>query len=247
MAGMYKSVACQLYLTLGGGFLGASVFATGLIAITLTSAELFTGDSLVFIASVLGRRVSIRSLLRNWTVSWIFNFCGCLVFASLLGYASGCLKDAGQVDYAVKYATKKADAPWVSIFIKGIGGNFLVCLGVWQASTAQSVASKILALWFPVQAFVNLGFEHSVANMYYIPVGMMYGADISIYRLLFQALLPATLGNIIGGGFFIGFVYWYVFDSMAADIHAVAGISRGIRRVDDYVKSSRHLSHHHDD
>ena len=89
MAGIYIAMAGQLYLTVGGGILGAALFPTGLIAVVLTSAELFTGDALVFIAGVLGGKVTVRKLVRNWTVSWIMNFVGCLFWAGLFGYASG--------------------------------------------------------------------------------------------------------------------------------------------------------------
>jgi formate/nitrite transporter FocA (FNT family) len=98
--------------------------------------------------------------------------------------------------------------------LKGIGANFMVCVGVWQAMCAEEVAGKILALWFPISAFVIMGFEHCVANQFMIPIGMMLGADISIKELLLEALLPATLGNIVGGGILVGGIYWYVYDSM---------------------------------
>jgi len=117
MAGMFKSVACQQYLTLGGGFVGAAVFPVGLIAITLTGAELFTGDSLIFVASIFGQRVSLWSLLRNGSVSWLFNLFGCLLFAAMLGYGSNSLEDSGQADFAVETALKKAyHSPGITSF-----------------------------------------------------------------------------------------------------------------------------------
>jgi formate transporter len=212
MAGIYIAFAGQMFLTLNGGLLGAIFFPTGILAVMLTSAELFTGDALVFVASVLGNKVSIWSLLRNWTVAWIFNFAGCLVWASALGYASGAL-DAHK-DFSVQVAMKKVSASWIQIFLKAIGANFLVCLAVWQSTCAEEAAGKILALWFPVASFVIMGFDHAIANQFLIPMGMMFGADISISKLVFHALLPATLGNIVGGGICIGAVYWFVFDSM---------------------------------
>lgn len=215
MAGIYIAMAGHLFLSVGGGVLGAALFPTGLIAVVLASGELFTGDALIFIASLLGGQVKARSLLRNWTVAWIFNFSGCLVWAALLGYCSDALTDVGQADFAIAVARKKAFQPWVNIFLKGIGANFMVCIGVWQATCAEEVAGKILAIWFPIAGFVLMGFDHCIANQFLIPLGMMMGAkDISVVRLLFQALLPATLGNVIGGGILVGAVYWYVFDSM---------------------------------
>lgn len=217
MAGVYIAMSGHLFIAVGGGVLGAAVFPTGLIAVVLTSAELFTGDALVFVASVLGGKVGFGKLLRNWTVSWVMNFAGCLFWAAVLGYASGSLEDLGRAELAVEIALKKANQPWWSIFLKAIGANFLVCVGVWQATCAEEVAGKILAIWFPISAFVMMGFDHVVANQFFIPVGMMYGADISVSHLLFRALLPASLGNIVGGGLFVGAVYWYVYDSMTSD------------------------------
>jgi formate/nitrite transporter len=234
IAGTYIALAGQIFLQLNGGLLGAIFFPTGIIATVFTSAELFTGDALVFVASVLGNKVSIWSLLRNWTVSWIFNFVGSLVWASLLGYASGAL-DA-QKDFVIAVAMKKVSATWIQIFIKAIGANFLVCLGVWQATCAEEAAGKILALWFPVAGFVIMGFDHVIANQFLIPMGMMFGADISISHLLFHALLPATLGNIIGGGICIGAVYWYVFDSMGNSIYLLS-------RIRWHAHGKHHLDH----
>eukprot|EP00980_Cylindrotheca_fusiformis_P000771 scaffold184_cov125-Cylindrotheca_fusiformis.AAC.6 len=219
MAGIYIGMAGHLYLSLDAGVLGAAMFPVGLLAVILTSAELFTGDSLVFVASVLGKKVSFKKLLRNWSVSWIMNFAGCLVWASVIAYASDSLEDLHKVDVAVHVALKKAKQPWLNIFLKAIGANFMVCVGYWQATCAEEVAGKVLALWFPIASFVMLGFDHCIANQFLIPIGMMLGADISVKELLFEALLPATLGNILGGGFLVGGVYWYVFDTMRAKVH----------------------------
>jgi len=231
MAGIYIAMAGHLFLAVGGGVLGSALFPTGLMAVILTSAELFTGDALVFIASVLGRRVTFSKLLRNWTVSWVMNFAGCLFWASVMVYASDALVDLDRVDFAVAVSLKKTKESWLGIFLKGIGANFMVCVGVWQATCAEEVAGKILALWFPIAAFVMLGFDHCIANQFLIPVGMMYGADISVSHLFLHALLPATLGNIVGGGFLVGAVYWYVYDSMASSKALVHGIRESLFRT----------------
>lgn len=154
MAGFYIGMASHLYLAVGGGVLGAAFFPTGLIAVVLTSGELFTGDSLVFIASVLGGRVHFKYLVRNWTVSWIMNFVGCMAWSLILAYGSTALEDVGAAELAVHVALKKANQPWWTIFAKGIGANFCVCVGVWQATCAEETAGKILGLWFPITGFV---------------------------------------------------------------------------------------------
>lgn len=139
-----------MFLVAGGGILGASLFPAGLLAVVLTSGELFTGDALVFVAAVLGGRVSFKYLVRNWTVSWICNFAGCLAWAYFMAYASDAIDDSGAHDFAVKVAYKKVGQKWVQILLKGIGANLMVCLSVWQATCAEEVAGKVLALWFPV-------------------------------------------------------------------------------------------------
>jgi formate transporter len=253
MAGIYIAMSGHLYLAAGGGILGSALFPTGLIAVTLTSAELFTGDALVFVASVLGRRVSAYKLVRNWTVSWFMNFAGSLFWAGALAYASDSLVALDKVDLAIEVALKKTHPTWVAIFLKAIGANFMVCVGVWQATCAEEVAGKVLALWFPVTAFVLLGFDHCIANQFLIPVGMMYGADISISTLLFHSLLPATLGNVVGGGILVGAVYWYVYDSMTSSKALVLGIREHIFKskkrssameFDNEMKSApQHMEH----
>jgi formate/nitrite transporter FocA (FNT family) len=157
MAGLYIAMASHLYLAIGGGVLGAAFFCTGLIAVLLTGAELFTGDALVFVAAVLGGQVSIRSLCRNWTISWFGNMVGCLLWAYFMVYLPDSLEDKNE--YAIKVALAKANQPWGAIFLKGIGANFMVCLGVWQFTCAEEVAGKVLALFFPNYRFCGYGFR----------------------------------------------------------------------------------------
>lgn len=214
-AGCYKSIACQLYLTVGGGILGAVLFPVGMIAIIFTGAELFTSDSLFLVTAYLAGEIPYYKVVRNLTLSWIFNFVGCLFWGGLLAQVSGQLEDADAIDYAVYTAENKANQPWGQIFLKGIGANFLIGIALWQASTCKDGAGKILGTWFPIMTFVMLGFEHCVASMFFLPVGMWNGADVSVVTMLFLQLLPATLGNMVGGGICMGVVYWFLYDSMA--------------------------------
>lgn len=228
MAGCYKSIACQIYLTVGGGVLAAALFPVGLIAIILTGAELFTSDALYLVGTYLGGKIHYGKLARNMAVSWIFIYIGCLFWAGFLAYLSGQLADADAVEFAVYTAEHKAHQPWGQIFLKGIGANFLICLANMQALTSGDVAGKILGIWFPVMAFVVLGFDHCVANMYYITLGMWYGANVTIVQLLFLALLPATLGNMVGGGVLMGVVYWILYDSMASRERLIARLREAL-------------------
>lgn len=140
----------------------------------LTGGELFTGDVCIFVSSVLGGQVSWRFLARNCTVAWIVNFLGCLTWAGFIAYLSNALEDVGQAEFAMEYAVNKAVQPWGNVLLKGIGANFMVCLGVWLWNCAEDVVSgKLLVLYYPITGFVITGMEHSIANMFYIPVGMI--------------------------------------------------------------------------
>ena len=108
-------------------------------------------------------------------------------------------------------AVAKVSMSWITVFLKGIGANWLVCLAVWLGMSSSGTAGKFIGLWFPVMGFVAIGYEHSIANMFFIPLGMLQGADISVYDFLVSNLIPATLGNIIGGALFVGSFYWYAY------------------------------------
>mmetsp|Transcript_21271 Transcript_21271/g.43605 ORF Transcript_21271/g.43605 Transcript_21271/m.43605 type:complete len:385 (+) Transcript_21271:155-1309(+) len=228
MAGIYIAMAGQIFLSVGGGVLGAGLFSAGLLGVVLTSGELFTGDALVFVAALLGGRVKASSVARNWTVSWCVNFVGCLAWAFVIGYASDALQDLGKAEYAVAVAEKKAGQTFLGTFLKGIAANFMVCVGVWQATCAEEVSGKVLALWFPITGFVASGFDHCIANQFFFPLGMFLGADVTVGNM-FLKLLAATMGNIVGGGFFVGAVYWYVFDSMQSVQQLKSRIRTGLR------------------
>lgn len=182
---------------------GAS-FPLGLILVVFMGAELFTGNNAHLIPAALSRRISPLFVIGHWAWVWLFNFVGSLFFVYFFIYLTG-LVDADPFHSAIiDIAQKKTSQSFGVIFLKGIGANWLVCLAVWLGLTARDAAGRLLALWWPVMAFVVMGFEHSIANMFYIPLGMMQGANISLYNLFIDNLLPATLGNIIGGAFFVG-------------------------------------------
>ncbi len=114
-----------------------------------------------------------------------------------------------QVSYLQVKAVKSIT--WVQALIRGIGCNWLVCLAVYMAVASDDIIGKIVGIWVPIMAFVTLGFEHSVANMFFIPLGMFLGAKISVVQLLWNNLIPVTIGNIIGGALFVACAYWYVY------------------------------------
>ncbi len=174
----------------------------------MAGAELFTGNNLIVIAWVQ-RDISILQLLRNWIIVYLANFVGAMLTAFFILH-SGALDLAGGTVRATAFeiANLKANLGFSKAFISGILCNALVCLAIWLSMAAHSVSGKILAIAFPITAFVTLGFEHSIANMYFLGLFVLQ-PDSSISLLnLSQNLLPVTLGNIIGGSGLVALVYW---------------------------------------
>ena len=191
--------------------LGGIAFSLGLILVVVGGAELFTGNNLIVMAWA-DRKVTTKQIMRNWSLVYFANLIGA-IGAALLMFWSGALSvDSNAVaDTALNIANAKINLDPLQAFIKGILCNALVCLAVWLCFAAHDVASKILAIVFPISAFVALGFEHSVANMYFIPLGMLIsGGEISVIEFL-RNLIPVTLGNIVGGSLFVAIVYWIIY------------------------------------
>lgn len=187
--------------------LGGLIFSTGLILVVVAGAELFTGNALIVMAWV-DRRVSLRSLLRNWSYAFFGNLVGALGVVGLMtcsGLLTGAVGETAQKIAAAKLALGPVEA-----FTRGILCNMLVCLAVWLSFAARSVTDKILAIVFPITAFVLLGYEHSIANMYLIPAGWAAGAPVDIPGFLGN-LLPVTLGNVVGGAGGVALTYWLAY------------------------------------
>ena len=161
----------------------------------VTGGELFTGNTALVTAAYKEGEVSGKDLAKNWITSYIGNFVGSLVLA-YLAYKSGTLASGPA---AAAIATAKCSLPWDVAFVRGILCNWLVCMAVYMASGCSTMIGKMTAVWFPISAFVALGLDHSVANMFIIPLGMLRGADITIKSMFVKNLIPVTLGNIVGG------------------------------------------------
>jgi formate/nitrite transporter len=199
--------------------IGGAVFSVGLMLVVIAGAKLFTGNNLILL-SVLDRQVRIRALLRNWTIVYIANFAGALLLV-LLMYWSGLWKAGGGAVglAALKVADAKVNLTFLEAFSRAILCNWLVCLAVWMAVSARDVVGKIFAIFFPIMAFVASGFEHSIANMYFIPIGLAMkwqglaeaSANLTIGGMFVKNLIPVTLGNIVGGAFFVAALYWIVY------------------------------------
>jgi formate transporter len=197
-------------------FLFGALFPLGLVLVVIAGAELFTSDCAVIPFGILHKKLKLKSLFRIWTIVYIGNFVGGLIVAYLFAFKTGILQADPWLSAAKHLAEHKASGSFITIFIKGIGANWLVCMAVWVAYAAKDVGGKIIGMWFPVMCFVAFGFEHSIANMFFIPTAMLLGSDISVYQLLIGNLLPATLGNIVGGALFVAVPYWYMFKNNLA-------------------------------
>lgn len=200
--------------TLGFGptrLLGGMAFSLGLVLVIIGGAELFTGNNLIVMAWA-DRKVSTAALLRNWGLVYCGNFAGAAATALLVAYSGVLDLNGGAIrQTAVSIATSKLALDPVEAFLRGVLCNVLVCLAVWLSFAARRVSGKVLAIIFPIAAFVGAGFEHSVANMYAIPLAMFSG-DIAVDLAGFAGnLIFVTAGNIVGGGVLVAFVYWAVY------------------------------------
>jgi formate/nitrite transporter len=145
--------------------------------------------------------------------SYSGNLAGSLFVAFFLAYQSNLLNVPPWLSCVINISQEKVSQHFWVLLLRGIGCNWLVCLAIWLAIASDDVTGKILGIWFPIMAFVALGFEHYIANMFFIPLGIYYGAQVSWYQFFVVNLIPVTLGNIIGGSFFVGVIYWFVYES----------------------------------
>jgi formate transporter len=199
--------------------LGGLTFSLGLILVVVAGAELFTGNNLIVMAWA-SRRVSTLKLLRNWAIVYAGNFVGAAATALLLYAGRQYELGGGAVaDQAVAIAATKTGYGWWQALVLGMFCNALVCLAVWLCYSARSTADKVLAIIPPIAAFVAAGFEHSVANMYFIPYGLLVESteaipdvpDLTWSSFLWANLVPVTIGNIVGGAVMVGVVYWFIY------------------------------------
>jgi formate/nitrite transporter len=237
MAGVYIGFGAQLctlvthdlsqYVGVGfAKFIGGSVFTVGLMLVVIAGAELFTGNCLMLIGP-LTRNITIKGMLRNWFFVYLANFVGSLLLVIIM-YFSGLWKlgNLGVGSAALKIAVGKTSLPFVEAFFRGVGCNWLVCLAVWLAIAGKDSISKIFGIFFPIMAFVASGFEHSIANMYFIPIGLFLKGNANLVsaaglaetinnltwsNFIVKNLIPVTLGNIIGGAFFVAGAYYLVY------------------------------------
>lgn len=203
---------------------GAMTFATGLMMVVLTGAELFTGNVMMTFA-VIEKRTSLMKLIRNWTLVYIGNLVGSIILATLI-YFSGCSHNSHEALGVLGLTTAytKATLPLAEAFTRGILCNWLVCMAIWMASSSRHVIGKIFAIFFPIVTFVASGYEHSIANMYFLTNGLFLKntpavvaasgltADqlsaLNLKTCIFGNLIPVTLGNMVGALVFVVLLFW---------------------------------------
>ncbi len=191
--------------------LAGLAFSLGLVLVVVGGAELFTGNNLVVMAWA-ARKITTGQLLRNWALVYVANLVGALGSALMMWWSGALGLGGGAVaETAIAIAEAKVALGFTEALFRGILCNVLVCLAVWLSFAAHDVPGKVLAIIFPISAFVALGFEHSVANMYLIPIAMLAGAESATAAGFLANLIPVTLGNIVGGGGFVALVYWLIY------------------------------------
>ena len=213
-----------------GKFLAGTIFGTGLMMVVLCGGELFTGNSLIFLG-VLDRQIPLSRMLRNWVFVYLGNLLGSVIVALLVVHSGQLSSAAAELGgMTVKIAVGKVGSSFGTNLLLGILCNFLVCLAVWMATAARDVAGKIWSTFFPIMLFVTSSFEHSVANMYYIPAGILAKGipayaeaamalgvtETQLNNLNWQTLwtgnlIPVTIGNIIGGCLCVALPYWFAY------------------------------------
>jgi formate transporter len=253
LAGAYIAFAGLLAITVSAGldpktwgglvtlFTG-TVFALGLVLVVIAGSELLTGNMALIPLAVLGRRAGLGGLSKNFLFVTIGNLAGSLFVAYFLAVKTGVVTAEPSITRLASIATAKGvtESDW-QIFLRAIGCNWLVCLAVWMALGAEDIGGKVLAIFFPIMAFVAMGFDHVVANMFFLPAGIFahvqgVGWDDAINNWIF-----AFLGNLVGAALFVGGAYWYLYargmpeepgDTPHGDVAADVGDDRGAFRTD---------------
>ena len=220
-AGMFVAFGGLFALSTAGGAAGVEpgvrkllagvTFEVALVFIVVFGGDLFTGNTMTMTVGWLVRAVKGRDVARVLVISYLFNFLGAVVGAAFFGYFTELFWAQPYHTYVVELTMAKLTAPLYVLFLKGIACNWLVCLAVFISLSAESIEGKILASALPVTTFAAIGFEHCVANMFYVPLGLMYGAPSNFGVFIYYNLLLVTLGNIIGGAFFMGAAVWWVY------------------------------------
>eukprot|EP00274_Cyanoptyche_gloeocystis_P001364 CAMPEP_0196654310 /NCGR_PEP_ID=MMETSP1086-20130531/4016_1 /TAXON_ID=77921 /ORGANISM="Cyanoptyche gloeocystis , Strain SAG4.97" /LENGTH=427 /DNA_ID=CAMNT_0041985995 /DNA_START=24 /DNA_END=1307 /DNA_ORIENTATION=- len=240
LAGLYTGFGATSAITCGYGLppqwiipgpglrslVFGAVFPVGIILVVFTGAELLTGNMMIDVIDLIHRRSkkTLIGVLRNWTLSWIGNFAGALFCSYFLAYQTGLFAAEPFLSAVKGIAEKKVNIllPY-QIFLRAIGCNTLVCLSIFCNLAADDVFGKCFALWFPIMTFAAIGYEHVVANMFFIPCGLFYGADeyVSWGVAIYKNILLVTAGNLVGAIVMCDFFFWFGFGRVFMDAHPI--------------------------
>jgi formate/nitrite transporter len=236
IAGAYVSLGFSTCLMVGGNLIeapsnpnkelvnvgyfklifGAVGFPFGFTAIVICGGELFTSLCAYMMCSWWEKKTSAWDGIRILVISWVFNFIGCVGVAGLL--LSSQVFSNGRDRYTIYLAEEKVENSWIVTFVRGIFANWLVGIATWMSTAAQDLTGKAVGIWLPISAFVMLGFQHCVANMFLLTFAMMLGANISVYQLFVMNLIPSSLGNWIGGAIIVATLYCFSYGEPSFDI-----------------------------
>ncbi|MFB4164264.1 formate/nitrite transporter family protein [Alteribacillus sp. JSM 102045] len=187
-------------------FIGGAVFPVGLIFVLLAGGELVTGNMMAVSTARFTGKIKTIQVLKNWVIITITNFIGAVFVAYFFGHILGLTETGPYLEKTVEVAGAKLEDPFIEAFISGIGANWLVCLAVWLNYSSDDLGGKILGIWFPIMAFVAIGFQHVVANMFVIPAAIFAG--YYSWWEYFENFVAVFLGNMVGGAIFVGGFYW---------------------------------------
>lgn len=218
-AGAFISLGFLLYIrvtaNLTGGLtglssmIGASVFPIGLILTLIAGGELLTGNMMVVPLAKFANKIKAKQVLQNWILITVSNFLGAIFVAYFFGHIVGLTETGAYLESTVQIAEHKIEATFLQAFVSGIGCNWLVAAAVWLSYGSEDMIGKIAGIWFPTMAFVAIGFQHVVANMFVIPAAIFAG-HLSWMDYLGN-FIPVFLGNAVGGALFIGMAYWLAY------------------------------------
>ena len=220
LAGTYISFGFLLYIRITADlpshiwgtlteFIGAALFPLGLILILVAGGELVTGNIMALTTARLSKRITTWDIVRNWSMITLSNFIGALFIAYLFGHVLGLTETGPYLSQTISVAESKINESFLMTLISGIGANWLVCLAVWLAYAAKNITGKILGIWFPIMAFVAIGFQHVVANMFIIPAAIFAGSFT--WMMYLENFGAVFLGNVIGGAIFVSSFYWLAY------------------------------------
>lgn len=208
---LYIRITTPLNDSLSGlsTLIGASVFPLGLILTLIAGGELLSGNMMVVSLARLDKKIKSSQLFKNLTLITLSNFFGAITVAFLFGHLAGLTETGPYLENTVHIAEGKLNSTFLQTFISGIGCNWLVAAAVWLSYGSNDMIGKIVGIWFPTMAFVAIGFQHVVANMFVIPAAIFAGHFTWID--FFQNFVPVFLGNFVGGFLFIGTAYWFAY------------------------------------